>query len=126
MTANMPALNQASVCRPYSTNMIVRSPEARPSSSARSVSAIAFSFPVDGLAQGLFLDPAGAFAPFQFGDHVRGAQAVVCQRNHAVEPQVGHFADDALAVAAMVRILGRHHDLGGFLADLLEEGIRAL
>jgi len=43
-----------------------------------------------------------------------------------VEPQVGHFVHYFRAVAAVVGVLGGHHDFGGLLADLLEEGVGAL
>ena len=51
-----------------------------------------------------------------------GLQAERRQRDHGVEPQVGHLGDDLLAVA----VLGRHHDLGRFLADLLQDRVGAL
>jgi hypothetical protein len=43
------------------------------------------------------------------------------QHDHAVEPQVGRFADDAVLCA----VLGGHHRLGRLLADLLQDRIVA-
>ena len=78
------------------------------------------------LAQGLFLDAAGAFAPLQFGHHVGRAESIVGQRDHGVEPQVGHFIDDLGPVATVVGVLGGHDHLGGLLADLFQEGVGPL
>jgi hypothetical protein len=66
------------------------------------------------------------FAALQFGDDIGGPQAVMRERDHAVEPEVRDLADQLGAIAAVVDVLGRHHDLGGLLADLLEEGVGAL
>ncbi|KAG1420120.1 hypothetical protein G6F57_023653 [Rhizopus arrhizus] len=43
------------------------------------------------------------------------------QRDQAVKPQVGRFADDALGHP----VFGGHDQLRGFFADLLQEGIGA-
>jgi hypothetical protein len=56
----------------------------------------------------------------------RRRQAVVGQRHHAVKPQVGHLTHDFGLVAAVVNVLGGHHDLGGLFADFLQEGVRPL
>jgi len=73
-------------------------------------------------AQRKFLQARQAFAPRQFGQHVRWLEAEVRQQDHRVEPQVGHLVDDLLRSA----VLAGHHGLGGFLAHLLEDGVGAL
>ena len=60
-----------------------------------------------GLAQGFFLQTAGALAALQLGHHLRGCQAVVRQRNHGVKPQICHFIEDLALVRAMIDILLR-------------------
>ena len=43
------------------------------------------------LARGKFLQPRLALAALQFGQHVGRLQAELRQREHRVEPQVGHL-----------------------------------
>ena len=57
--------------------------------------------------------------------HVFGAQAVVRQRHQAVEPQVGHFADQLVWVAAVVEVFGGHDHLGGLFANFLQKRVGA-
>jgi hypothetical protein len=74
------------------------------------------------LAQREFLQARQPFAPREFGQHVGRLKAVGIQRHQAVEPQVGHLGHDLRALA----VLAGHHQLGGFLADLLQHRIGAL
>jgi ABC-type dipeptide/oligopeptide/nickel transport system ATPase component len=76
-------------------------------------------------AQGFFFQATQALAAGQLVDHVCRRQAIVRQRDHAVEPQVGHLAHQLGFVPAMVHVFGGHHRLGGFFADLLQKGIWA-
>ena len=50
-----------------------------------------------GLAQRELVQPGEPFAALQFGQHVGRLQAEGRQRDHRVEPQVGHLGDDACA-----------------------------
>ena len=72
--------------------------------------------------QGKLLQPRQPLAPLQLGKHVGRLQPEGAERDHRVEPQVGHLVDELGAVA----VLGRHHGLGGFLADLLEDRVQPL
>src|SRR5215218_11132801 len=128
MTASVPMLAQATVCSRYSTCMTVRSPDVLTSKWEKSVSAItlpsigyctprsfATALAAQRLAQGLFLDAAGALAALQFGDHVGRLQAVVGQRDHAVKPEIGHFAHKFLASlrrVGAIDVLGGHDRFG--------------
>src|SRR5439155_25049264 len=123
ITAKTPPLNQASVCRPYSTCMMVRSLVFLISNSPRSVcmgqvpvnkkrgghSGCFSRIAVPCLAQRFFFNAAGAFAALQLGNHVVGTQPVVDQRNQAVKPQISHLADqlglERVGGPAMVDVL---------------------
>src|SRR5260221_11378920 len=69
--------------------------------------------------RGLFSYPEIASGPTKLGEHVGGPQAVLCEHNQAMKPQVGRFADDAQAIA----VLGGHHRLGRLLADFFQDRI---
>src|SRR5579864_268438 len=70
-------------------------------------------------ARRLLVETRDAFAPLQLGKHVARPQAVLREHDEAVEPQVGRFGDDA----ALVAVLRRHHRLGRFLADFLQDRV---
>jgi hypothetical protein len=78
------------------------------------------------LAQGFFLDAAGALAALQLGHNVGGREAIVGQCHHGVKPQIGYLVHQLGFVGAMLNVLGRHHHLGGLFADFFQKGVRPL
>jgi autotransporter-associated beta strand protein len=64
-------------------------------------------------------------ASHQLGHHIGGAQAIVGQGNHAVEPQVCHLAHQRLGGGAVVGVFGGQHHFSGLFTDFFQEGVRA-
>ena len=81
------------------------------------------------LAARELLQSGQAFAPGQLRHDVDRRQPQMRHRHHGMEPQVGEFAHQGLAVRFSRvggQILGGHHRLSCFLADLFQDGIGAL
>ena len=78
-----------------------------------------------GLAQGLFLDAAGAGPALQLGQHVGRGEVVVRQRDEAMEPQISHLADQQRATLRHTSTLGqRMVDFGATVLVTQDEGWR--
>jgi hypothetical protein len=73
-----------------------------------------------------FFDAGHAFAACQLVQHLLRRQAELREQHHRMEPQVGALVQHLRAVAGHPCVLGGHDRFGGFLADLLEDGVVAL
>src|SRR5262245_20458044 len=73
-------------------------------------------------ARGLLVDARNSLPSTQLREHVGRFQAVVRERDEAVEPQVCHLGDDLPAVAG----LPGHYRLSRLLADLLQYCVLAV